>query len=66
MRVIKFMEGQMLINGDYQITITVRGGEVLLDIDLKEYDLTKSPARASIMNEIQETVEDDMRAHSNE
>ena len=54
----------MIIKGDYQLTITVRGGEVLGDIELEEYDLDKSCARGSLMNDIQELIEGDMNQHS--
>lgn len=50
----------MEIPEGYVLTITARGGEVVLDIDLEGYDLSKSVARGSIMNEIQHDIECDI------
>jgi len=54
------------ITKDYQITITARGGEVIADINLKGYNLDKPMARADIMNDIQQFVEDDMALNKDE
>lgn len=48
----------------YEITIVARGGEVIGVVALEGYNLDKVIARNSIINEIQEYVEDDMRLHN--
>jgi len=44
------------ITKDYRITIVDPDGIVIEEISLLEYDLDKSVARASIMNDIQEAI----------
>ena len=67
MGVVRFGEVKMTtITKDYQLTITARGGEVIADIDLKDYNLDKSIARADIMNDIQNFVEVDMARNKDE
>lgn len=50
----------MKIVGDYKLTITVRGGELLSEIDLEGYDLDKQIARGDLVNDIEEVVWSDI------
>lgn len=46
------------ITKDYKITLTDPEGEILMELSLLNYDLTKAMARASVISDILDALEE--------